>query len=181
MTAAADMVRAAARTAGYTIRAYHGTARADRVGTVFLPERATSGPMAFFTDNRDIASNYARDKADTSLDYDEEYSDYYTQFRISRNGKNLSVGELWKHLTVTERAKIKSAAPHIRFDDDYEQIIYDKDAQHGNGAYDAYELNRNKGNVLNTLVSTWLETGDLYGREADFLDVLKLAGTAGPM
>ena len=181
MTAAADMVRAAARTAGYTIRAYHGTARADRVGTVFLPERATSGPMAFFTDNRDIASNYARDKADTSLDYDEEYSDYYTQFRVSRNGKNLSVGELWKHLTVTERAKIKNAAPHIRFDDDYEQIIYDKDAQHGNGAYDAYELNRNKGNVLNTLVSTWLETGDLYGREADFLDVLKLAGTAGRM
>ena len=28
---------------------------------------------------------------------------------------------------------------------------------------------------------TWLETGDLYGREADFLDVLKLAGTAGRM
>ena len=30
---------------------YHGTSRADRVGTVFDPERATSGPMAYFTDN----------------------------------------------------------------------------------------------------------------------------------
>ena len=34
---------------------YHGMARADRVGTVFDPNRATSGPMAFFTDNRQIA------------------------------------------------------------------------------------------------------------------------------
>ena len=36
---------------GYTIKAYHGTSRGDRVGNVFLSERATSGPMAFFTDN----------------------------------------------------------------------------------------------------------------------------------
>lgn len=174
--AAQEMLDEAAKAAGYTIKAYHGTARADRVGTVFLPERATSGPMAFFTDNRDIAANYARDKADTSLAYDEEYDDYYTQFRVKRGGKSLSVGELWNELSPTERAKIKNAAPHIRFDEDYDQIIYDPSAQHGNGAYDAYELNRNKGNVLNTLVSTWLETGDLYDREADFLDVLKMVG-----
>lgn len=173
---AQEMLDEAAKAAGYTIKAYHGTARADRVGTVFLPERATSGPMAFFTDNRDIAANYARDKADTSLAYDEEYDDYYTQFRVKRGGKSLSVGELWNKLSPTERAKIKNAAPHIRFDEDYDQIIYDPSAQHGNGAYDAYELNRNKGNVLNTLVSTWLETGDLYDREADFLDVLKMVG-----
>ena len=38
---------------------YHGTGRADRVGTVFSPERATSGPMAFFTDNKEIAESYA--------------------------------------------------------------------------------------------------------------------------
>ena len=36
---------------GYAVKAYHGTARGDRVGNVFLPERATSGPMSFFTDN----------------------------------------------------------------------------------------------------------------------------------
>lgn len=176
-TAAAQaLVNEAAKAAGYTIRAYHGTARADRVGTVFRPDRATSGPMAFFTSSKEIAENYARDKADTSIAYDTEYDDYYTQFRVTRNSKSLSVGELWNRLTPTERAKIKEAAPHIRFDEDYDQIIYDPAAQHGNGAYDAYELNRNKGNALNALVSTWLETGDLYGREGDFLDVLKLAG-----
>lgn len=176
MATAQRMVDEAAKENGYTIKAFHGTSRADRVGNVFLPERATSGPMAFFTDNREIAERYSRDKADTSLAYDEEYSDYYTQFRVTRNGKSLSIGELWKYLPMAERTKIKNAAPHIRFDEDYDKVIYDPAAQHGNGAYDAYELNRNKGNVLNTLVSTWLETGDLYNREADFLDVLRLAG-----
>ena len=179
MQEAQRLVDEAAKANGYDIKAFHGTSRADRVGNVFLPERATSGPMAFFTDNREIAERYSRDKADTSLAYDEEYSDYYTQFRVTRNGKSLSVGDLWKYLPVAERTKIKDAAPHIRFDEDYDKVIYDPTAQHGNGAYDAYELNRNKGNVLNTLVSTWLETGVLYDREADFLDVLKLAGLNG--
>lgn len=173
---AQEMVEAAAKKAGYTIHAYHGTARADRVGTEFREDRATSGPMAFFTDSKEIAGHYARDKADTSLAYDEEYDDYYTQFRVTRNGKSLAIGDLWNYLTIAERMKIKNAAPHIRFDDDYDQILYDPSAQHGNGAYNANELNRNKGNVLNTLISTWLETGDLYDREGDFLEVLKLAG-----
>ena len=176
MQEAQRLVDEAAKENGYTIKAFHGTSRGDRVGNVFLPERATSGPMAFFTDIREIAERYSRDKADTSLAYDEEYSDYYTQFRVTRNGKSLSIGDLWKYLPMAERTKIKNAAPHIRFDEDYDKVIYDPAAQHGNGAYDAYELNRNKGNVLNTLVSTWLETGDLYNREADFLDVLRLVG-----
>ena len=64
---------------------YHGTSRADRVGTVFDPERATSGPMAYFTDNEQIASNYARDKRDTSIAYDERYDSYYTMRERNRN------------------------------------------------------------------------------------------------
>ena len=61
---------------------YHGTGRADRVGYYFDPNRATSGPMAYFTDNQEIAENYSKDKKDTSLDYDERYNDYHTQFRV---------------------------------------------------------------------------------------------------
>lgn len=52
----------------------------------FNPDRATSGPMAFFTDNKEIAENYSRDKSDTSLAYEEEYDSYETQFRV--NGKS---------------------------------------------------------------------------------------------
>lgn len=43
---AQKMVETAAKKAGHTIHAYHGTARADRVGTEFREDRATSGPMA---------------------------------------------------------------------------------------------------------------------------------------
>lgn len=171
-----EMVNEVAKANGYNIKAYHGTARADRVGTVFRPDRATSGPMAYFTDSKEIASNYARDKADTSLAYDEEYDSYYTQFRVNRGGKSISVPELWKYLSISQKNKIKELAGHIKFDDDYENIIVDKSAEHGNGAYDAYTLNMHRGNVLEALVDTWLETGDLYNREADFLEVLRLVG-----
>ena len=173
---AQKMVDEKAKENGYTVKAYHGTGRADRVGNVFLPERATSGPMAFFTDNKDIASNYARDKADTSLAYDEEYDSYYTQFRVNRNGKSISIPELWKHLSVSERNRIKEQAAHIKFDDDYETIIVDESAQHGNGAWDAYTLNMHRGNALEALVDTWLESGDLYNQEELFLEVLKNVG-----
>ena len=170
------MVDEVAREAGYTVKAYHGTSRADRVGTVFRPDRATSGPMAFFTDNKDIAGNYAKNKADTSLAYDTEYDSYYTQFRVNRNGKNVSIPELWNYLSYSEKNSIKEKAKHIKFDDDYETIIVDPTAQHGNGAWDSYTLNMHKGNALEALVDTWLETGDLFNQEAEFLKVLELVG-----
>ena len=46
MEKAQEMVETAAKKAGHTIHAYHGTAKADRVGTEFREDRATSGPMA---------------------------------------------------------------------------------------------------------------------------------------
>lgn len=179
MEAAQRLVDEVAKENGYTVKAYHGTGRADRVGTVFRPDRATSGPMAFFTDNKGIASNYARDKKDTSIEYDEEYDSYYTQFRVNRNGQSISVPELWKYLSVSEKNAIKEKAKHIKFDDDYENIIVDPNAEHGNGAWDAYTLNMHKGNALEALVDTWLETGDLYDNESDFVKVLELVGVKG--
>lgn len=173
---AQKMVDEAAHNNGYTVKAYHGTGRSDRVGTVFRADRATSGPMVFFTDDKDIADRYSRDKADTSLSYDEEYDNYYTQFRVNRNGKSISVPELWNYLSISERNRIKEQAKHIKFDDDLENIIVDQSEQHGNGSWDAYTLNMHKGNALEALADTWLESGDLYNREADFLEVLNLVG-----
>lgn len=133
--AAQKLVDKAAERAGYTIRAYHGTSRGDRVGNVFLPERATSGPMAFFTSSKDIASNYAKDKADTSLAYDEEYEDYYSQFRVNYNGKSISVSEYWNKLSFVEKQKIKEKAKHVTFDDEAENIIYDENVEYGAGGF----------------------------------------------
>lgn len=155
---------------------YHGTGRADRVGNVFDPNRATSGPMAYFTDSKEIADHYARDKKDTSIAYDSEYDSYETQFRVERNGKNMSVVDLWYKLPLSERNAIQEKAKHITMDDNWENVIYSEEAQYGLGNFDKYELNRHKGNVLHTLVDSWLTDGNIYGEEHKFLDVLKLVG-----
>ena len=155
---------------------YHGTGRADRVGTIFRPERATSGPMAYFTDNNTIAERYSKDKSDTSLAYDEEYDSYETQFRVERNGENLSVIDLWNRLSPKEKISIKKKAPHIVLDDDYENVIYDEEAESGLGNFDSYLMREHRGNALSALVDSWLNGGNIFGEERMFLDVLRLVG-----
>ena len=174
-----ELVKDAAEAAGYNIRAYHGTGRADRVGNVFLPERATSGPMAFFTDSREIAENYARDKKDTSLAYDEEYSDYYSQFRVNRNGKSIKVQDLWNRMTPAQKQRVMEAGRHITWDDDMENIVWDNSQTRGLGNWDSYILREHRGNAIEALIDAWLESGELWNREGDFLNVLELAGITG--
>lgn len=157
-------------------RYYHGTSRGDRVGTIFDPERATSGPMAYFTDNQEIATNYSRDKADTSLAYDSVYDSYETQFRVDIDGENISVVELWHRLSAEEKARIKEAGSHITMDDDWENVVYNSDVDTGLGNFDSYLLRENRGNALSALVDSWLNDGNIYGDEHKFLEVLKLAG-----
>jgi hypothetical protein len=175
-----EIIDEAAQQAGYKVKAYHGTGRADRVGTVFLPERATSGPMAYFTDNREIAENYARDKKDTSIAYDDEYGDYHERCRgKDKNGKSIPVGQIWNTLSYREKMKIRENAKHIAWDDAMENIIFDPEAQSGNGGFSEWTLRDYKGNAIDALVYAWLDAGDLYGQEEKFLDVLKLAGIEG--
>lgn len=177
MQKAQELVVKAAENAGYTVHAYHGTGRADRVGTVFLPERATSGPMAYFTDSREIAEHYSKDKQDTSIAYDEEYGDYFKQFRTKdRNGRNIAIGDLWKQLSYSERQRITEAGRHISWDDEVENIIYNPEARNGNGGFTDWVLREKRGNAIEALIEAWLQGGDLYSREEMFLDVLKMAG-----
>jgi hypothetical protein len=157
-------------------RYYHGTARVDRVGTVFDPERATSDPMAFFTDNQEIENNYARDKKDTSLAYDTRYDTYFTQFRTTIKGKEMSVLDAWYKLPAQKRNEILEKAQHITFDEDGKEIVYDEDIDYGRGDWDSYLLRENKNNALRALTESWLETGVLSNREADFSKVLEMAG-----
>ena len=122
---------------------YHGTARADRVGYVFDPKRATSGPMAYFTDDPDIATNYSRDKADTSLAYDSDYDSYETQFQV--NGK--PVTEYWNTLTAAEKKAMTEKIKQVTLDDN-DNIVLKPGNQIGIGSFSDYELHRAKGNAL---------------------------------
>lgn len=155
---------------------YHGTSRADRVGTIFDPERATSGPMAFFTDNKEIAGNYSRDKADTSLAYDNEYDSYETQFRVDIDGESVPVQNLWRYMNASQRKSFIERAKHIVSNEDDGAPEIDMSRQRGLGNYDDYLLRENRGNGILALIDSWLNGGNLFGEERLFLDVLNLAG-----
>lgn len=152
---------------------YHGTKRADRVGNIFDPEKATSGPMAFFTENKDIATNYSRDKQDTSLS--REYTTEYDLFKA--NGKDLDT--YWNSLSEKQKDKIRENANNVGFDDDFENIQYGKNASE-NSFGDQYKWrlkNEYKGNAIKALYSVWIEDGNLMDTDiAKFKEVLELSG-----
>lgn len=159
---------------GEPVIVYHGTARKDRVGTVFRPERATSGPMAFFTDSPEIASNYSRNKTDTSIDYEEEdYHDYHRQFRVTLpSGRDIPLERYWNYLSPEERQRIARTAGHIRTDwEGDDSIILDPSTDEANGGF-RFHLQEARGNALRALVYHWLDSATLFGQEARFLDVL---------
>ena len=132
--------------------------------------------MAYFTDDKTIADNYSNSKADTSLAYEEGAGDYFKQFKITVNGKKIPVGEAWKNLSFEERNDIRKNAGHVTFDDDYENIILSEDTDRGLGNFDDYLLREHKGNYLNALVDSWLQSGELIDEEERFKEVLALAG-----
>ncbi len=67
---------------GEPLTVFHGTGQADSVGSVFRKDRATSGPMAFFTDACNIAEGCAEDKTDTSLSRERLNEDYRNHFTV---------------------------------------------------------------------------------------------------
>ena len=157
-------------------RYYHGTARGDRVGTLFDPERATSGPMAFFTDNPEIAEGYSKSKADTSMSYDPDYDSYETQFRVNINGNDMSLINAWRYLPMSAKARIKDRAEHTHYDwDDYETLIYDEETTEAGGGF-SWQLREARGNVLQALNEQWLNSGNLFNEEGKYIDVLKFIG-----
>ena len=159
---------------GEPVIVYHGTARKDRVGTVFRPERATSGPMAFFTDSPEIASNYSRNKTETSIDYEEEdYHDYHRQFRVTLpSGRDIPLERYWNYLSPEERQRIARTAGHIRTDwEGDDSIILDPSTDEANGGF-RFHLQEARGNALRALVYHWLDSATLFGQETRFLDVL---------
>lgn len=169
-----EMVDERAAEAGFKVRAFHGTSRGDRVGNRFRKDRATSGPMAYFTDNKGIAESYSRDKVDTSLMRVDE-RDLFTIKLADGTEKKLQ----WKNLPQNVRTKLTLNAKHVTLDDEAENIIFDKNAKNGLGDY-SYEL-RDKGNPLDALYEGWINGGTLYREEGRFIDVLRAAGVTEEM
>lgn len=155
--------------------AYHGTARPDRIGDQFRSERATAGPMAYFTSDPTLASSYSTNKTDTSIN--EEDQNYANWFKVTVGGKTMPLGDAWLSLPAIVRLKIKAMAPRIQMDDETGETIEvgPPTNTRGNGGYDQ-ALREAKGNPLKGLVDAWLTSGSLFDEEHRFMDVLRLAG-----
>jgi hypothetical protein len=165
---------------GKPLRVYHGTQRPDRIANKFLPERATSGPMAFFTDDPDIASSYATGKRDTSLEMPEDYAEW-----IKYKGKNID--KAWYSLSTQQRAEIADKLPRVSNTDDNGDSLPDGKYQltkpgdtgvAGKQTWD-WEIKNARGNVLKAAKEIWLAGGVLFNQEEEFLKVLELGGLPG--
>lgn len=152
-------------------RFYHGTQRADRVGNIFDPNKATSGPMAYFTDNKEIANNYSQDKQDTSIS--REYDTEKDLFKV--DGKSLD--DYWQSLTTKQKEEINQKGKNIGFDEDYENIIYNKKNDSFGNQYEYYLKNETNNNGINALYKLFIEDGNLFAKDMNkFVDVLNYAG-----
>lgn len=176
MKTAQELVDEAAKAAGYNIHAFHGTSRGDRVGNVFLPERATSGPMAFFTDDKATAEGYATGKRDTSIAYDPDFDSYETQFRVKVSGMDIPFHRAWGYLPFDARNRVAKKAGQLREDwDGDNELILDPETNEANGGFQ-WQLKEARGNVIKALIDQWLNSGNLFNEEAKFLDVIEMSG-----
>jgi len=150
---------------------YHGTQRADRVGTVFDPAKATSGPMAFFTDSQEIADSYSQNKKDTSLSRD--YTTEWDLFKV--NNKDLD--SYWKSLDYEQKQKMREKGSEVGFDDDYE-LRFEKNASRESfGTHYEYELKTNGNNPIKALYDTFINGGYWIGEDiSNFQKVLDYIG-----
>ena len=159
---------------------FHGAKRADRVGNRFRKDRATSGPMQYFTDDPELASNYSTEKRDTSA---ERPTDYAQWFKWTPPGQRraVDIDKAWVYLPYEERDRIKNALYTVGYSD-YEEasgpIVAGTQSIMNRASID-WELREAKGNALRAAVEMWLSSGTLFNKESRFLEVLGALGVKG--
>ncbi|MGH8172173.1 MAG: hypothetical protein ACREPX_03435, partial [Rhodanobacteraceae bacterium] len=162
---------------------YHGSARPERIGSRFRSKRATSGPMAFFTDDPKIASNYSTSKNDTSLQTPDDYAGWF-KFKPKGGRSEVDIDRAWYHLSAEQRSRVAEQMPHVTNID-----AEGNEAALHLGGSDAYGMSSKghwdmllreaRGNVLQAAKEMWLNSGALFNDEAQFLKVLELGGMDG--
>lgn len=165
---------------GQPLTVFHGTARPDRVADRFRKSRATSGPMAFFTDARDIAEKYSKGKADTSLEYPSDYRDWFA-IKTPGSKRETNLKDAWFNLTSEKRADVNKKLLEVGYEnfDEGEGAIVSGSRSIINPESIAYEIRQAKGNGLEAAKSIWLDSGSLFNDEVRFLEVLKALGIEG--
>lgn len=151
---------------------YHGSKRVDRIGKQFRKSRATSGPMAFFTDNPEIASSYAELKNDTSLGSPDTFAPW---FKIRSGRSFVDLDRAWASLSQEERSKVSDTLSRVRMTEDGG---FSAESAVGLVSAETWRrmLKANGGNAFLTATDVWLQGGTLFGDEERFIEVLSAAG-----
>jgi hypothetical protein len=156
---------------------YHGTQRPDRIDNRFRKNRATSGPMAFFSDSPEISSGYAKGKTDTSIEAPTDYAGWF-KFKGQGMRSAVNIDQAWNRLTPEKRQQINERIYKIGYENAYEgsgPIVANSESPVARDTM-SYYLRETRGNGLKALVEVWLNSGMLFGDERAFMDVLKAAG-----
>lgn len=168
---------------GLPLAVYHGSRRPDRIGTRFRASRATSGPMAFFTDNPDVAGKYATGKQDTSLDRDGPTE--FAQWFKYRDGRSMvPIDRMWHRLSAEERATILDRYRRVTVTDPETGSILPRaillergeTAVSGDDHWDYVMRREARGNPIAALIDVWLTSGNLFDQEEEFVKILAAVG-----
>ena len=178
-----------ARELGFSGPWYHGSERTDRlVGKGEIdPRRATSGPMPFFTDSPEIASNYAKSKMDTSLAAvdDGDISKYFTVSPkdLGTGGRTpIPVEQSWHWLPPEVKADILAKAKRVGYENPNEAsgplTLHPpgRDATLSPDHFDYIMRTEARGNPLRALREMWHDSGELVRNETELNNIFRLAG-----
>ena len=184
MSQGARMLRAEEQ--GYTGPFYHGSQRIDRVVETgqIDPRRATSGPMPYFTDSPELASSYAKGKADTSLP-EGGYKDFFKvqPKDIGASGRlPITVEQSWNLLDSKTKDEIRNKASRVGYEDLEEftggLTLHPAgiDASPSKSQYDYLMRTSARGNPLAALRELWVDGGNLFNEEEKLAEIYRLAG-----
>jgi hypothetical protein len=168
---------------------YHGTQRLDRVleKPSLDPRRATSGPMPFGTAERQLASNYATSKADTSR-IAESGGDFKNFFQTQaknvggRGDRLVDIEDTFWSLPPATQAMIRDRIKRIGYIDPETAEgaikLHDKPGSSitSDSHIDFLLKRESNNNPLTALRKLWAESGQLYNEEEKLADIYRLAG-----
>jgi len=174
---------------------YHGTERLDRLleKSALDPRRATSGPMPFGTESKQMASTYATSKRDTSrLAQDEgNVADYFTVSAKNlgyKSNQDIPVEKAFYFLPREKQQEIISKVKRIGYANPQEatgDLVLHPEGVGGSimdpKTIDYYLQREAKGNPLTALRIMWHDSGTLYNNEEQLAKVFELAGFPYPI
>jgi hypothetical protein len=168
---------------------FHGSERIDRVLETgkLDPRRATSGPMPYFTDSPELASNYAKNKPDTSrvAADDGKISNYFTVAPkdLGLGGRSpIDVERSWHFLSPEKKAEILEKARRVGYLDidqatgPFTLHPSGVEASLSGDHFNWLMKTEARGNPLTALRAMWHDGGSLVGSESDLATIYKLAG-----